>query len=108
MLLNNSSDLRNFFSPTTIGIPILCTLSRKRATVGEIIYVNGVYYGLIAAHLFDVSYSTISNNSTPSECQEGDLEFAFISDEEEEPGEVDISDIAITSQDRISILRDTN
>jgi hypothetical protein len=96
--LNTSSDNSNWSSHGTFGIPILCKSNRRRATIGEIICLNEKYYGVTVAHLFDKSCTEIADNDFSLESQETDAEFAFISDDEEELGQIDSSDIAITSQ----------
>ncbi|PMD49516.1 uncharacterized protein K444DRAFT_622585 [Hyaloscypha bicolor E] len=78
---------------------IICPSTRRRATIGGIISLNGHRYGLTVAHLFDVGPLPISNAlSTGPDAQDGDFEFAF---DQEDGDDIDtISDltIAITSQ----------
>ncbi len=66
-------------------------------------FLNGNYCGLTVAHLFDNFLN--GTNDLTSECQEGGPEFAFVSDDDQEPeppSEVNLSDIVITSQGAFS------
>ena len=101
------SDSRNLLSQGSFGLSIVCISNKKRATIGEIVYSNGAYYGLTVAHLFDKFLN--DNDDLISKYQEGDPEFAFVSDDDQEveaPSEVNLSDIAITSQGEFQILVD--
>ncbi|KAE9365861.1 hypothetical protein N431DRAFT_418721 [Stipitochalara longipes BDJ] len=97
-----SSDRSHLWPDGTFGIPILCSASQKRASIGEVVCINGKSYGLTAAHPFYTHFDTTTADELSSECQEIDPEFAFIDEEEEEFGEVEMSEIAITSQASMS------
>ena len=84
-------------SDGSFGIPILCSGTRKPATIGEVVHVNGKYYGLTAAHPFAALSTWSTDDKAPTRCQEIDPEFSFVSEDEEE-GEGDMSEVAVTSQ----------
>jgi hypothetical protein len=65
--------------------------------MGEVVHFNGKYYGLTAAHPFAAFFASSAEDEIPSKYQEIDLEFSFVSEDEEEREE-DISELIITSQ----------
>lgn len=82
------------------GMSVLSTATGKTASLGGILVSNNRYFGLTVRHSFLESNTPTSRDvvgSPPASC-DNNHEFAFDSDEEEELGEVDMSDAAITSQ----------
>ncbi|PMD34957.1 hypothetical protein L207DRAFT_638433 [Hyaloscypha variabilis F] len=84
------------------GSPILGTSSRIRATIGGIFYAKGKYYGFTAAHPFAQFCEISADDEIPSGSLDIDAEFSFISDDDEELREGDMSEITITSQASMS------
>ena len=81
----------------SFGVPILCSATRKRATMGEVVHINEKYYGLTSAHTFAALLAWSKEDEIPSKYKETDPEFAFVhEDEEEDDG--DISGVILTSQ----------
>jgi hypothetical protein len=80
------------------GVPVICSSTRKKATIGGIVRVAGKMYGLTVGHLFvnSASATTAGDVDLTSPLQSGDPEFAFYRDEEEENG-FDSGDVAATS-----------
>ena len=85
------------------AVPVICASTGRKATVGGILQVNGKYYGITVAHVFE-NFSSRPVSTEPessSKRQDGDTEFAF-DDIEYEVDDAEIafddSDVVITSQ----------
>lgn len=84
------------------GIPIIGSSTNMLSTIGGILHSNGVFYGLTVSHIFGNPTQLLSF-SVPSPDQQGDdSEFAFDEDDEEVQ-EIDMTDVAITSQGKLPI-----
>jgi len=83
------------------GMPIVCSSTNTRATIGGILGSSGEIYGLTVGHIFQ-NFANFMPEGNASFCQDEaeDLEFAF-DDEEEAAHEIEMSDVAITSRGKL-------
>lgn len=80
------------------GVPLVSDSSAKRSTIGGIVYLRGKGYGLTVYHAYhDLSPEPLTRDSESSVERVYDSEFSFDS-EEEALGEIDATDVVITSQ----------
>ena len=79
------------------GMPVMCAATGRRATIGGVVLSNSKYYGFTVGHAFTDQYNTNPAKDSP-EAEGNDPDFVIDDEDEEEIGETDLSDIAITSQ----------
>jgi hypothetical protein len=85
------------------GLPIISSSTGRKATIGGFLSIQGQYYGLTVAHVFDnlLGSDILSHSRPSSKQQDGDPEFAF-HNTEDEVEDTDNSfhetDVVVTSQ----------
>lgn len=94
------------------GLPVICLSSRKRATIGGYVLIDGKCYGMTVAHVFgdpschseelEVVNSTEEVDNT-EEALNDDPEFAFDEDSDQEE-DTDVEDVAGTSRGKWNSL----
>jgi hypothetical protein len=83
------------------GIPIIGS-TNLLSTIGGILHLNGVCYGLTVCHVFGNPTQSLSFSVPSPDQQEDESEFAFDEDEEEVQ-DIEMTDVATTSQGKLPI-----
>jgi len=79
------------------GIPIIGSSTNLLSTIGGILHLNGVFYGLTVCHVFGNPTQSLSFSVPSPDQQEDESEFAFDEDDEEVQ-DIEMTDVATTSQ----------
>ena len=100
---NRKLELNGTFPKNIFGLPVICSSTGRKATIGGLVLIHGKYYGLTVAHVFDNLSSRVMSTQlgSTSKQQHGDPEFAFDSDQddvEDASNAFDEADVVITSQ----------
>jgi hypothetical protein len=87
---------------TLYKMPILITATEKVATLSGVLFSNSKFFGLTVCYSFLKACNTTSGDTiqNPATSRDNNHEFAFDSDKEEELSKTDMSNAAITSQNR--------